>query len=105
MVCQYSRLGRVSSEKHEIAPDAGAEERGGGISGIGSAMVVMGSYRPLSEPLAVISRMAMSAKALRFITRARSYVYDAVLQRLPQDLQDMAAELGEFIQKAHAMVG
>jgi hypothetical protein len=43
MVCQYSRLGQVSSEKHDIAPDAGADGRGGGISGVCSAMVVMGS--------------------------------------------------------------
>jgi len=52
----------VSSEKHEIAPDAGAEERGGGTWGIGTAMVVMGSYHPLPAPLAVITRAANSAR-------------------------------------------
>jgi hypothetical protein len=31
--------------------------------------------------------------------------HDTLLQRLPQHLQDMAAELGEFIQKEHTMVG
>ena len=35
----------------------------------------------------------------------RLYVYDTLLQRLPQDLQDMAAELGVFIQKEHTIVG
>jgi hypothetical protein len=36
---------------------------------------------------------------------ARLYRYDAVLQRLPQHLQDIAAALGLCIQKAHASVG
>jgi hypothetical protein len=31
--------------------------------------------------------------------------YDALLERLAQDFEDMAAELGQFIQEAHAMVG
>ena len=67
--------------------------------------VVVGGYRALPESLTVISRAAKVAKALRFRTPAKLYVYDTLLQRLPQDLQDMAAELGEFIQEEHAMVG
>jgi hypothetical protein len=31
--------------------------------------------------------------------------YDALLERLGQDIEDMAAELGQFIQEAHAMMG
>jgi hypothetical protein len=43
MLCQYSRQRPVSSEKHETTAEAGVEGRGGDASGIGSAMVAMGS--------------------------------------------------------------
>jgi hypothetical protein len=33
------------------------------------------------------------------------YLYDTLFEQLPQDLEDMAAELGPFIQEAHAVVG
>jgi hypothetical protein len=33
------------------------------------------------------------------------YAYDTRLARLAQDLKDMAAEPGQFIHEAHAMVG
>jgi hypothetical protein len=66
--------------------------------------IVMGSYRPLPEPPKFVSRAAKVAKTLKLRTPARLYVYDAVLERLPQDLQDMAAELGQFIQEAHPVV-
>jgi hypothetical protein len=33
------------------------------------------------------------------------YSCDTIRERLAQDLEDMAAELGEFIQKEHAVVG
>jgi hypothetical protein len=33
------------------------------------------------------------------------YSCETLLERLPQDLQDMAAELGQFIQEEHAIVG
>jgi hypothetical protein len=36
---------------------------------------------------------------------ARLYVYDTIFERLPQHLQGMAAELREFVQKQHAIVG
>jgi hypothetical protein len=51
-----------------------------------------------------MSRSAKAAKALRSRTRARLYVEDTILERLPQDLQDMAAEHRQFIQKQHAMM-
>ena len=35
---------------------------------------------------------------------ARLYADDAVRERLPQDLEDMAAALGPCIQEAHAVV-
>ena len=36
---------------------------------------------------------------------AQLYSCETILKRLAQDLEDMAAVPGEFIQKAHAMVG
>jgi hypothetical protein len=66
---------------------------------------VVGSYGALPEPIEVMSRAAKAAKALRSRTPAKLCVYDTLLQRLPQHLQDMAAELGPFIQEEHAMVG
>ena len=47
----------------------------------------------------------MLVKRLRSRTPARLSVEDTLLERLAQDLEDMAAELGPFIQEAHAMVG
>ena len=35
----------------------------------------------------------------------RLYVYETLLARLAQDLEDMAAELGPFIREEHAVVG
>ena len=42
---------------------------------------------------------------LRFRTPAKFYVYETFLERLAQDLEDMAAALGPCIQAEHAMVG
>jgi hypothetical protein len=42
---------------------------------------------------------------MRYRTPAKLYVYETLLERLAQDLQDMAAELGQFIQEEHAIVG
>jgi hypothetical protein len=70
-----------------------------------TATVVMGSYRPLPEPPTFVSRAANVAKTLKLRTSAKLYIYETLLERLPQDLQDMAAALGLFIQEAHAMVG
>jgi hypothetical protein len=40
-----------------------------------------------------------------FSTPARLYSYDTLLERLPQDLEDLAAALGQFIEKQHAIMG
>jgi hypothetical protein len=51
-----------------------------------------------------MSRKANTVRTLRFSTPARLYVYDTLLQRLASHLQDMTAELGQFIEKEHAVV-
>jgi hypothetical protein len=38
------------------------------------------------------------------MTCQRLYAYDTLLERLAQDLQDVATELRQFIQKEHLMV-
>jgi hypothetical protein len=38
------------------------------------------------------------------MTRGRLYVYDALLERLAEHLEDMTPELAEFVQEEHAMV-
>lgn len=70
-----------------------------------SATVMMGSYRPLPEPPKVVSRAAKVATTLKARTPARLYAYETHLERLAQDLENMAAALGQFIQEAHAVVG
>jgi hypothetical protein len=70
-----------------------------------TATVVMGSYRPLPEPPTFVSRAAEVAKTLKLRTPAKLYIYETLLERLAQDLQDMAAALGPCIQAAHAVVG
>jgi hypothetical protein len=92
MVCQYSTRGLVSSEKHE-AP-SGVEGRGGDTSGVTTAPEVLGGYGPLLEPPEVVSCAAKVAKRLKSRTPAKLYVYETLLERLPQDLQDMASKLG-----------
>ena len=67
-------------------------------------ITVVGGYRPPPECFTATSRRANSAIVLGFRTLAKLYVYDTLLQRLPQDLEDMAA-LGPFIQEEHAVVG
>jgi hypothetical protein len=103
MVCQYSRAAQVSSEKHETAADAGADGEGSPIrrhDGHRSD----GSLPFSARSTAAMSRVAKATKALRFMTPARLYVYDTLLERVPQDLEDMAAALGPCIQAAHALV-
>jgi hypothetical protein len=57
-----------------------------------------------AHPLGVQSRAVSTVSAIRSRTRRRLSACDAILERLAQDLQDMAAELGQFIQEEHAMV-
>jgi hypothetical protein len=64
-----------------------------------------GSYCAALDSVPVSNLIAMSAKAHKFIAPARLYVYETILGELVQDLEDMAAEPGECIQEAHAMVG
>ena len=67
--------------------------------------VLVGNYRPLPEPTEVMSRAAKVANTLKLRTPAKLYIYETLLERLPQHLQDMPAELRELIQKEHAIVG
>jgi hypothetical protein len=67
--------------------------------------VVVDGYRALPESLTAIRLVANPANGLRSRTPARLYLHDTFLERLPQDLEDMAAALGPFIQEAHAVVG
>jgi hypothetical protein len=67
--------------------------------------VAVDGYRPLTEFCTAITRRANSAKVLKSRTPARLYVHETLLERLAQDLQDMAPELGPFIQEEHAIVG
>jgi hypothetical protein len=70
-----------------------------------TATVVIGSYRPLPEPPKVVSRAANAAKTLKLRTPAKLYIYETLLERFAQDLEDMAAALGPFIQAEHTVVG
>ena len=64
----------------------------------------MGDYRPLLDSPTAITRRANAAKALRSRTRGRLYVYEAVLERLAQDLEPMTATLRPCIQAEDAVV-
>ena len=69
------------------------------------AVTVMGSrYWALSSSLEVISRAVRVTKASRLRTPAKLYVHETLLERLPPDLQDVAAELRQFIQEEHTVV-
>jgi hypothetical protein len=104
MVCQYSRAGLVSSEKHEVTPGTEVEGRGGHTAMVGTGTMVMGSYSTRPKRLAVNSRTAKLTKSLKFMTLWRLYSYDTLLERLAQDLQDVAVELRQFIQQEHPVV-
>jgi hypothetical protein len=73
--------------------------------GVVTVTVLGGGYRALVESLTVITRRANSAKELRSRTPAKLYSCKTILERLPQDLQDMAAELRQLIQEEHPVVG
>ena len=67
--------------------------------------MVVGGYHALPESFTATICKANSAKEVRSRTPAKLYVYGTLLERLAQDLEDLAAALGPFIQEAHAMVG
>jgi hypothetical protein len=48
---------------------------------------------------------ANTASAAESMTYGRLYFGDALFERLAQDLQDVASQLGPCIQEAHAVVG
>jgi hypothetical protein len=53
----------------------------------------------------VSSRAAKAVKLLIFSTPAKLYVYETILERSAQDLEDMAPALRQFIQEEYAVVG
>jgi hypothetical protein len=57
------------------------------------------------DPLKLSSRTAIVARRLRFRTPAKLYVYDTILKRLGQDVKDLVAARGRFLQEEYAMVG
>ena len=52
-----------------------------------------------------LTRTTIAANATKSMTPAKLYSCETILKRLAQDLKDMAAELGQFIQEEHAIVG
>jgi hypothetical protein len=60
-----------------------------------TATVVGGGYRVQPEPLEVISRAAKAAKALRSRTCGRLYLYDALLERLVEEFQNVPFAIRE----------
>ena len=59
----------------------------------------------IGEVVAGYARPACMARAITSRICGRLYSCDTILERLAQDLEDLAVELGEFIQEEHAMVG
>ena len=57
-----------------------------------------------SQALLACPRMARATSVPKSGTPANLYSCDTLLERLAQDLQNMAAELGPFIQKENAVV-
>jgi hypothetical protein len=55
-------------------------------------------------PGGVTNRAALAASIARSRTRGRVYACDSILERLAQDLQDMAAALRPCIQAEDAVV-
>jgi len=51
------------------------------------------------------TRAANATNRVRSMTCATEFFSESILERLPQDLEDLAAELGPFIQEGHAVVG
>jgi hypothetical protein len=66
---------------------------------------ISGCHGALLPFLTVVPLPSKIIKSFRLRTRGRLSLGDALLQRLPQDLEDLAAELGQFIQPAPAVVG
>jgi hypothetical protein len=67
-------------------------------------VTVVGGYRALLACFPASIRLANAANVWRSMTCGRLYSYDTLLERLAQDLQDVAAALRLFIQEASAAV-
>jgi hypothetical protein len=59
-----------------------------------AATAMVCRYWALPYSLEIISRAAKASKEWRSRTSAKLYIYDTLLERLPQDFQDMASKLG-----------
>jgi hypothetical protein len=81
----------VSSEKREMTSDAGGAEGNGNPWCVGTATAVMGSYRPLSVSLAVVTRAANTARLLRAGTPARSCLQPSLLEESSSDTISQAS--------------
>jgi hypothetical protein len=76
-------------------------------SGEGAGVVpvtVVGGYRAVPASLPAMTRRAKAATALRLRTCGRLYSADTIFEGLTQDLQDMAAEPRQLIQKEHTIM-
>jgi hypothetical protein len=80
MVCQYSRPGPVSSEKHEGTPGPEVEGRGGPIVAVETGMVARVCDDSQPERLSVRSLRAKLTKSLELRTLWRLYPYDTLLE-------------------------
>jgi hypothetical protein len=64
----------------------------------------VGYHSVSSAPGGVTNRAAIAASVARLRTRGRWCPCDTLLQRLAQDLEDVASELREFSEEAPAVV-
>jgi hypothetical protein len=104
----HARVMRLSpsvNEKEETSSEAGMEGPGDHTAGVGPVIALMGGSWTRPERLMVSSPMAKSAISRRLKTLWRLYACDTLLERLAQDVEDVAAELRQFIENEHAMVG
>ena len=64
LMCRYFKLRPVSIEKHETTAKAGGEARDRDTLAVGTALVIMGSYRSWPERLTVSSLRTKPAKIM-----------------------------------------
>jgi hypothetical protein len=103
MVCQYSRPGPVSSEKHEGTPGPEVEGRGGPPRVVETGMVVSVCDDSQLERLSVRSLRSKPKKSLALRTLWRLYVDDTLLKQMLHHFQDVAAGSRPCIQQAHPL--
>ncbi len=66
--------------------------------------VAVDGYWTRAKPLTLSSRAAKVPRRLRSRAPAKLYVYETLLERLSQDFEDMALELGPLIQEQDAVM-